>query len=647
MKNKKSRVKKAAGAFVGVAFIVASVNAQSDNAGTTAFSFASLSYDARSIAMGGASAAMADGIYGVVNNPAALAAVTNRQGANCVRPVLLDVGGGLAAFAMPIGQNGVVAGNLLGFSEGSVQEIDVDQQLTGITYYAGGGAGSVTWAQKLRDYLFVGASVKGLYHRFSATGNYAASADGAAWTLGRAVPRLKRPFYRGRVCQEPRFYGQFLYAGRPQLSAAGLNYGRGFLRAAQYSVPAAGLRHGAENRRHLMFRPAFELALYKNMVFLRGGFPVSQIDIQHQLDFSQFEKSDWTSLCLGLGLVTAIRSYQVTLDVAYESHVYDMPPSIAVSGSSVFKMRIVFLGSSGFGVPAFDAMAEAGHGICGVVSTPAKPCRGLNHVLESAVAGHARQRNFTPLMLPADLRDRAFIEELKGCKADCFVVVAFRLLPEAVFSVPPLGTFNIHASLLPRFRGPAPIQRAIAAGEQQTGVTIFRIDRGVDTGNIVLQKALPISENETTPQLEERLSRAGAQLCVEALGLIERKQAVYQHQDVSQATAAPKLLKSEAHIDWLEPARTIHNKVRAFQPFPGTYTIIEGRRMAVITSEPVADTDQNSASGTICAVSDTYFEVQCGRGRLRVLRCKPEGGREMDAAAFMRGHPLKQGLRCA
>jgi methionyl-tRNA formyltransferase len=205
---------------------------------------------------------------------------------------------------------------------------------------------------------------------------------------------------------------------------------------------------------------------------------------------------------------------------------------------------------------------------------------------------------------------------------------------------------NIHASLLPKYRGPAPIQRAIENGEKETGVTVFCIDKGVDTGRILLQKRVAVGGAETSPQLYDRLSRLGAEAILEAAeGLAQGSLEPFRQDDV-QATRAPKLTKEEARIRWDEPAQQVYNRIRAYKPFPGTYAVLKGKRLGVEWAE-VTGSGAGGTPGSVTAVAQRGFEVQCGEGRLLVTEVKPEGRKAMDAAAFMRGTPLAIGTELA
>lgn len=302
-------------------------------------------------------------------------------------------------------------------------------------------------------------------------------------------------------------------------------------------------------------------------------------------------------------------------------------------------MNIVFMGSAQFGIPALEKILQRGHIIKGIVSTPAKEKgRGLK-IADSPVVEFAAKNGISPVLTPQNLKSPEFVDSLKKIQADLFVVVAFRILPREVFNIPSLGTINIHAALLPKYRGPAPIQRAIEAGEKKTGITIFRIDDGIDTGNIILKKETAIGDFETAPDLYDRLSILGAEGLMEALDNLSNNTVSYSRQEHAGATAAPKLLKAEGNIDWRMSARTIFNKIRAFKPFPGTYTFFNGKRLNVEWAEPVDIVGQNKP-GEIFSTDANGFNVQCGEGGIRILEVKPEGKKSMSAGSFLAGRKI-------
>ena len=304
-------------------------------------------------------------------------------------------------------------------------------------------------------------------------------------------------------------------------------------------------------------------------------------------------------------------------------------------------MKIVFMGSAEFGIPALEALLGR-HDVAAVVSTPARPKgRGLK-VFDSPVAEFAKGRVAGPVWTPENLLDTGFTGELAAVGADLFVVVAFRILPKAVYSIPALGTVNIHASLLPQYRGAAPIQRAVEAGERETGVTVFRIDEGIDTGEIIIQRKTPIGDREATPELYARLSAMGADALCDAIDGLSRGNARVIPQNPAEATRAPKLSRQEGRINWNLPASAVFNKIRAFKPFPGTYFFVNGKRINIEWGEPV-DGKQNYPAGTVLSAKGGSIDVQCGVGVLRISQVKPEGRSSMDARAFLLGHAIAEG----
>jgi methionyl-tRNA formyltransferase len=307
-------------------------------------------------------------------------------------------------------------------------------------------------------------------------------------------------------------------------------------------------------------------------------------------------------------------------------------------------MRFVYFGSADFGLPSLERLLSDGHQAVGVVTTPDRQQgRGLKS-RESPVALRAHELGFGPVLKPEKLDCVELADTLRACAADMFIVIAYRILPERIFTIPPLGTLNVHASLLPRYRGPAPIQRAIEHGETRTGVSVFRIDAGVDTGGILVQRDTVIGHEESAPELYQRLSVLGADALSEAVrGLAAGTSAPRPQEDVA-ASKAPKLRKEEALIDWSQPASVIHNRVRAFQLFPGSHTFLDGKRLAVI--EASADgCDSAGEPGTVAALDSEGFVVRCGQGMLRVRTVKPEGKDVMRAADFARGARIEKGKK--
>lgn len=304
-------------------------------------------------------------------------------------------------------------------------------------------------------------------------------------------------------------------------------------------------------------------------------------------------------------------------------------------------LRIIFMGTPEFAVPSLERMVEAGYRPVAVVTGPDRPRgRGL-HVAPPPVKIAAQRLGLQPILQPESVRDPAFAEAIKRLAPDVIVVVAFKILPPEVYTQARLGAFNLHASLLPRYRGAAPIHRAIMAGETETGVTTFFLKPQVDTGEILLQKRTPIGPEETAGELHDRLMLLGAEAVVETLRLIEHGQAHPQPQDEAQATLAPKLTREEARIPWDRPALMVHNHIRGLSPNPGAWTLHEGRLLKLYRSRP---TEGSGAPGTILK-ADRQLIVACGEGAVEILELQQEGRRTLPADAFLRGYTLHPGDR--
>jgi methionyl-tRNA formyltransferase len=266
------------------------------------------------------------------------------------------------------------------------------------------------------------------------------------------------------------------------------------------------------------------------------------------------------------------------------------------------------------------------------------------HLQKSPVNIFAEENNLPIIFTPQSLKDENFISQLKEIEADIFLVVAFSILPKIVFEIPKNGTYNIHAALLPQFRGPAPIQRAIESGAKKTGVSIFRIDAGVDTGDIVIQKECEISNEDTTPSLYEKLSVLGAQAFIEAAQKIENGNVEYKIQDIQNASKAPLLKKEEAAINWQDCAAAIANKIRAFKPFPSNFTILDGERITIEKAyAKQANFDEKAQIGEIISINKSEISVQTGNGILAINELKPAGKRTMTISDYINGKQLKKG----
>jgi methionyl-tRNA formyltransferase len=303
-------------------------------------------------------------------------------------------------------------------------------------------------------------------------------------------------------------------------------------------------------------------------------------------------------------------------------------------------MRIVFMGTAAFGIPALRRLLAGGHEVAAVVTAPDKPAGRGRKVRQSEVKSFAVAAGL-PVLQPASLKDPAFVDALREARAGMFVVVAFRILPPAVFTIPPLGSINLHASLLPRYRGAAPINWAIIRGEKETGVTTFLLEEGVDTGRIVVQEKAGIGPEETAGELHDRLAELGAGAVLETVRLIGEGLAAPRVQDGSLATPAPKIFRDDCRIDWSLPAGRLHDFIRGMSPRPGAFfsrweTLLKVYRSAVAAGHPQAP------PGTVLA-ADQELVVACGEGALRLIELQQEGKGAMGAAEFLRGARMNKG----
>jgi methionyl-tRNA formyltransferase len=304
-------------------------------------------------------------------------------------------------------------------------------------------------------------------------------------------------------------------------------------------------------------------------------------------------------------------------------------------------MRIIFLGTPDFAVASLKAMVESGKQVVAVVTAPDRPAGRGMELQASAVKKYAQQAGL-PVLQPVKLKDPAFLEELQSFRADLQVVVAFRMLPEAVWNMPPLGTVNVHASLLPRYRGAAPINWAIINGEKETGVTTFRLRHAIDTGEILLQRALPIGAEETAGELHDRLMQAGAEVLLETLDALEAGTLQARPQPVQgDWPHAPKIFTADCRIQWNEPASKIHNLIRGMSPYPGAFTTFGGKQLKIYRSLPMPGRD-HTAPGTL-GIGSESLTVQCGEGTLSLLELQLEGKKRLRVADFVRGLRADEG----
>jgi methionyl-tRNA formyltransferase len=300
------------------------------------------------------------------------------------------------------------------------------------------------------------------------------------------------------------------------------------------------------------------------------------------------------------------------------------------------------MGTPEFAVPSLRKLIESRHPVVGIVTQPDRPRgRGL-HVAFSPVKRTALDKGI-PVVQSANLQDPGFIRQLNEWKADCFIVVAFRILPQEVFTLPPKGTVNLHASLLPRYRGAAPIQWAVMNGETETGVTTFFIEQRVDTGDCILQEKTSIGTDETAGELHDRLANIGADCLMKTVDLIAGDKAVRIRQ-TGKATPAPKILPEHCRIDWQRPASDLVNFIRGLSPHPGAYTVWNGRRMKLFKANLfLRNQNPSPAPGTVIRADDEGLTIVSGNGQVLVRRIQLECGQPMAVGEFLRGHCISSG----
>lgn len=305
-------------------------------------------------------------------------------------------------------------------------------------------------------------------------------------------------------------------------------------------------------------------------------------------------------------------------------------------------MKLIFAGTPEFAARALEALLSAGHEVALVLTQPDRPAgRGLK-AAASPVKQIARARGI-PVEQPVRLKDPASHGSLIAARSDLMVVAAYGLiLPQAVLDIPRHGCLNIHASLLPRWRGAAPIQRAILAGDRETGITIMRMDAGLDTGPMLLAGATPIGPEDTAGTLHDRLAAMGGKLIVDALARLERGDLAETPQPAEGATYAPKLDRAEAAIDWTRDASALDRAVRAFSPVPGVSANFRGTPLKIWRVRPGPG---RGAPGSVLAAGPGGVHVACGEGALILLELQKPGGKRLPAAEFLRGFPLAPGDR--
>jgi len=306
-------------------------------------------------------------------------------------------------------------------------------------------------------------------------------------------------------------------------------------------------------------------------------------------------------------------------------------------------MRIIFMGTAELSCASLQKLAE-NYSVVAVVTQPDKP-RGRELKLQFSPVKTLAEELKLPVLQPLKARDETFIAELRGLKPDLIVVVAYgQILPQSILDLPKFGCVNVHTSLLPKYRGASPIQSAILNGDAQTGVTIMKMDVGLDTGGIISQARTPILKEDNSQTLHDRLAQIGADLLVKTIPDYVEGKILPKPQPVEGASYAAKIKKEDGRIDWSEPAEKILNRLRAFTPWPGAFTLLHAEPKPLFLKIWKAEVVRNNGqTGTVLSADKNGIVVACGKDALRILELQREGGRKLSAQEFLVGHPFSHG----
>lgn len=304
------------------------------------------------------------------------------------------------------------------------------------------------------------------------------------------------------------------------------------------------------------------------------------------------------------------------------------------------QVKIIFMGTPEFAVASLQALVESGSNVVAVVTAPDKPKGRGKKLGTSAVKDYALTKNL-PILQPTNLKDPEFLAELKGYKADLQIVVAFRMLPEAVWDMPPLGSYNLHGSLLPDYRGAAPINWAIMNGEKHTGVTTFKLKHEIDTGNVLFQESEPIQYKDNVGTIYERLMQRGAKLIVKTVQAIESDKVALRPQILSgKPKHAPKIFRETCEIDWNQQSEKIRDFIRGLSPYPAAWTKLDGLTFKIYEAEISVDGKKGDA-GVFRSDGKTFIDVNTADGALRLKHVQLEGKKRMEVTEFLRGYNWK------
>jgi methionyl-tRNA formyltransferase len=302
------------------------------------------------------------------------------------------------------------------------------------------------------------------------------------------------------------------------------------------------------------------------------------------------------------------------------------------------KLRIIYMGTPEFAVPALEILVQNNWDVVGVITAPDKP-KGRGQKLIPSPVKEAALKHGLNILQPTNLKSPEFQAELRALAADLQIVVAFRMLPEAVWNMPPIGTFNLHASLLPNYRGAAPINWAIINGEKETGITTFFLKHEIDTGSIIFQEKVEILPEDDLGSLYEKLMERGANLVLKTVEAIAADVVVALPQDETKAQHhAPKIFKETGEIDWGNSAEAIHNLIRGLSPYPAAWTTLQGKNCKIFKSKVDSDSGKVKATGEFFTDGKSFLKFQSGAGMLEILELQLEGKKRMKVDDFLRGY---------
>lgn len=306
-------------------------------------------------------------------------------------------------------------------------------------------------------------------------------------------------------------------------------------------------------------------------------------------------------------------------------------------------MRVVYMGTPDFAVNTLQALIDSEHEVVGVVTQPDKP-KGRGKTMQFTPVKELALAHGISVYQPAKVREEAFIEELRALNPDIIIVAAFgQILPEVILNMPKYGCINVHASLLPKYRGAAPIQWCILDGEKETGVTIMYMEKGLDTGDMIAKVTVPIDEQDTGDSLHDKLAKAGAELLIETLPALEAGTAVREKQDDALSSYAKMLTKDMGHIDFTKTAKELSRLIRGMYSWPGAFTHFHGKTLKIHEADVVACENTGATPGQVVAVDKKSFTVACGEDGLRIRNLQLEGKKRMDTAAFLLGNTVQAG----